>query len=174
MGILTSKDAGNSEMDGELRRLLESKKAEIRVIGAGGAGGNTISRLMQVGIVGAEALAVNTDAQDLLYTDADVKVLIGKEITSGLGAGADPKIGEEAAKEDKNDVKKMIEGSDMVFITCGLGGGTGTGSAPVIAEISKKMGAPADFILRQVSILRKLNKIDVHSVEGTTPKYTVC
>ena len=141
MGILTSKDAGNSEMDGELRRLLESKKAEIRVIGAGGAGGNTISRLMQVGIVGAEALAVNTDAQDLLYTDADVKVLIGKEITSGLGAGADPKIGEEAAKEGKNDVKKMIEGSDMVFITCGLGGGTGTGSAPVIAEISKKMGA---------------------------------
>lgn len=141
MGVLTSKDAGSSEMDGELRRLLESKKAEIRVVGAGGAGGNTISRLMQVGIVGAEALAVNTDAQDLLYTDADVKVLIGKEITGGLGAGADPKIGEEAAKEGKNDVKKMLEGSDMVFITCGLGGGTGTGSAPVIAETSKKMGA---------------------------------
>lgn len=141
MGVLDQKDIGKGAVDEELRKLLESRKAEIKVVGCGGAGGNTISRLMQVGIVGAEAIAVNTDAQDLLYTDADVKILIGKEITGGLGAGADPKIGEEAAKESKEDVKKVIEGSDLIFVTCGLGGGTGTGSAPVVAEIAKKVGA---------------------------------
>jgi cell division protein FtsZ len=96
---------------------------------------------MQVGIIGAETVAVNTDAQDLLYTDADEKILIGKEITGGLGAGADPKVGEEAAKESRNDVKKILEGSDMVFVTCGLGGGTGTGSSGIVADISKKIGA---------------------------------
>ncbi len=131
----------HTEINNELRKILESRKAEIKVIGAGGAGGNTISRLMQVGIVGAETLAINTDAQDLLYTDADRKVLIGKDITGGLGAGADPKIGMEAAKESKEDIKQSIEGADMVFINCGLGGGTGTGSAPVIADIAKKLGA---------------------------------
>jgi len=132
------KDVG---MDEDLRKLLESRKACIKVIGAGGAGNNTISRLMQVGIVGAESIAINTDAQDLLYTDADVKVLIGREITGGLGAGADPKVGEEAAKESKNDLKKIIQGADMVFATCGLGGGTGTGSLPIVADISKKLGS---------------------------------
>ncbi len=141
MGVLSSKDTGSSPADEELRKILESKKAEIKVIGCGGAGGNTISRLMQVGIVGAEAIAVNTDAQDLLYTDADIKILIGKEITGGLGAGADPRIGEESAKESKNDVKKVLENADLVFVTCGLGGGTGTGSAPVVADISKKNGS---------------------------------
>ncbi len=131
----------NAEMDEELRKILESRKAEIKVVGAGGAGGNTISRLMQVGIVGAETVAINTDAQDLLYTDADRKVLIGKEITGGLGAGADPKVGGEAAKESKDEIKKSLEGADMVFVNCGLGGGTGTGSSPVIADIAKKLGA---------------------------------
>ncbi|HDD72613.1 MAG TPA: cell division protein FtsZ [Candidatus Aenigmarchaeota archaeon] len=130
-----------TEMDEELRKILESRKAEIKVVGIGGAGNNTISRLMQVGIVGAETIAVNTDAQDLLYTDADRKVLIGKEITNGLGAGADPKIGSEAAKESKDEVKKSLEGADMVFINCGLGGGTGTGASPIIADIAKKLGA---------------------------------
>lgn len=129
------------EIDEELKRLLESKKASIKVIGSGGAGNNTITRMMEVGIVGAETVAVNTDAQDLLYSDADVKILIGKEITGGLGAGGDPKIGEEAAKESREDIKKMLEGSDLIFVTCGLGGGTGTGSCPVIAETAKKLGA---------------------------------
>ena len=87
-----------------------------------------------------ENVAINTDAQDLLHTDANKKVLIGKEITKGLGAGADPKIGLEAAKESKEDIKKVLDGTDMVFITCGLGGGTGTGAAPVIAEMAKKAG----------------------------------
>jgi len=130
-----------SETDEELRKILESRKAEIKVIGVGGAGNNTISRLMQVGIVGAETIAINTDAQDLLYTDADRKVLIGREITNGLGAGADPKIGCESAKESKDEIKKCLEGADMVFITCGLGGGTGTGGSPIIADIAKKLGA---------------------------------
>lgn len=131
----------NAEMDEELRKILESRKAEIKVVGAGGAGGNTISRLMQVGIVGAETVAINTDAQDLLYTDADRKVLIGKEITGGLGAGADPKVGSEAAKESKDEIKKALEGADMVFVNAGLGGGTGTGASPGIADIAKKLGA---------------------------------
>ncbi|MCD6381366.1 MAG: cell division protein FtsZ [Candidatus Aenigmarchaeota archaeon] len=130
-----------TEKDEELRKLLEKRKAQIKVIGVGGAGNNTITRLMQVGIVGAETVAVNTDAQDLLYTDADVKILIGKELTGGLGAGSDPKVGEEAAKESKNEIKKWLQGSDMIFVTCGLGGGTGTGAAPIVAEIAKKMGA---------------------------------
>jgi cell division protein FtsZ len=129
------------EVDEELRKILESKRAEIKVIGVGGAGGNTISRMVQVGIIGAEMLAMNTDAQDLLYTDADTKVLIGRELTGGLGSGADPKTGAEAAKESKEDIKKAIEGADLVFVTCGLGGGTGTGAAPVIADIAKKNGA---------------------------------
>ena len=126
--------------DEELRKILESRKAEIKVVGVGGAGGNTISRLMQIGIVGAETIAVNSDAQDLLYTDADRKVLIGKDLTRGLGAGADPKVGQEAAKETREELKKALEGADLVFITCGLGGGTGTGAAPVVADITKKLG----------------------------------
>lgn len=130
-----------TETDEELRKILESRKAEIKVVGIGGAGGNTLSRLMQVGIVGAETVSINTDAQDLLYTDADRKVLIGKELTGGLGAGADPKIGNEAAKESKDEIKKALEGADMVFVTCGLGGGTGTGASPIVADIAKKLGA---------------------------------
>ncbi len=138
---VSSRIERDSEMDEELRRILESRKAEIKVVGVGGGGGNTVSRLMQVGIVGAETIAVNTDAQDLLYTDADRKILIGKDVTGGLGAGADPSIGAEAAKESKEEIKKALEGADMVFINCGLGGGTGTGASPIVADISKKVGA---------------------------------
>ncbi|MEM5852855.1 MAG: cell division protein FtsZ [Candidatus Aenigmatarchaeota archaeon] len=128
------------EIDEELRTILESRKTKIKVVGAGGAGNNTITRLMQVGIVGAETIAINTDAQDLLYTDADKKILIGRELTSGLGAGGDPRIGMEAARESKEEIKKALQGADMVFLTCGLGGGTGTGSLPVVAEIANKLG----------------------------------
>lgn len=130
-----------SEIDEELRKIIEKRKTQIKVVGCGGAGNNTITRLMQVGIVGAQTIAINTDAMDLLYTDADIKLLIGKEITGGLGAGADPKIGMEAAKESKEEIKKVLKGADMVFVTCGLGGGTGTGSAPVVADVAKKLGA---------------------------------
>jgi cell division protein FtsZ len=127
--------------DEELRNLWETRKTRIKVIGCGGGGNNTITRLMQVGILGAETVAINTDAQDLLYTDADKKILIGKELTGGLGAGANPTLGMEAAKETREEIKNALKGADMVFVTCGMGGGTGTGSAPVVADIAKKMGA---------------------------------
>jgi len=127
--------------DDELEDLLAKRETQIKVVGAGGAGNNTVTRLMQTGITGAQTIAVNTDAQDLLYTDADTKVLIGRELTAGLGAGANPQVGMEAARENKEDLKKALSGADMVFLTCGLGGGTGTGSLPVIADIAKKMGA---------------------------------
>jgi cell division protein FtsZ len=126
--------------DAEIEGFLTKQKAQIKVIGIGGGGNNTINRITEVGVKGAETIAVNTDAQDLLYTSADKKILIGKEVTKGLGAGSIPKIGEEAAKENESEIKHAIQGADMVFITCGLGGGTGTGAAPVVAEISKKMG----------------------------------
>jgi cell division protein FtsZ len=143
MAVRIGKERKVHEIDEELERILAGKRANIKVVGSGGAGNNTITRMMEVGIVGAETITMNTDAQDLLYSDADIKVLIGKEITGGLGAGGDPKVGEESAKESKDDVKKVLEGSDLVFITCGLGGGTGTGSCPVIAETAKKLGALA-------------------------------
>jgi len=136
----TNKSGKDNDRE-ELEELLKSQKASVKVIGVGGGGGNTINRISEVGIEGTEIIAVNTDAQDLLYADADEKILIGKEITKGLGAGSIPKIGEESARESEADVKKALSSSDMVFITCGLGGGTGTGAAPVIAEVSKKLGA---------------------------------
>lgn len=131
----------NMEGDKELQGILESHITKISVVGCGGAGNNTLSRLTEVGIKGATCIAINTDAQDLLYTSAPKKILVGKELTGGLGAGSDPEVGEEAARENEGEIKKSIERSDMVFITCGMGGGTGTGSAPVVAEISKKIGA---------------------------------
>ncbi|MFH0876577.1 MAG: cell division protein FtsZ [archaeon] len=131
----------NNVIDAELEALLAQQKATIKVVGCGGGGNNTITRIAEVGIKGVECIAINTDAQDLLYTNADKKVLIGRDLTKGLGAGSIPKIGEEAARENEQDIKAAIQGSDMVFVTCGLGGGTGTGSAPVVAEIAKKTGA---------------------------------
>ena len=127
--------------DTELEELLSTQRATIKVVGCGGGGNNTINRITEVGVVGAETIAINTDAQDLLYTTSDKKILIGKQVTRGLGAGSNPQIGEEAAKENEHDIKTALQGADMVFITCGLGGGTGTGSAPVVADIAKKLGA---------------------------------
>jgi len=129
------------EIDRELEQLIKNQNAKIKVIGIGGGGNNSLSRMREIGIKGGELIAINTDAQDLLYANADQKILIGRELTSGLGAGSNPKVGEEAAKESITEIKKKIGGSDMVFITCGLGGGTGTGAAPVIADLAKKQGA---------------------------------
>jgi len=129
------------EIDKELEELLKKQVAKVKVFGVGGGGNNTLSRMREVGIKGCEMIAANTDAQDLLYTNADYKILIGKELTQGLGAGSNPKVGEEAARESEHEIKKKLSSTDMVFITCGLGGGTGTGAAPVIAEIAKKSGA---------------------------------
>jgi len=129
------------DVDAQLEEFLINRRAAIKVIGVGGGGNNAIIRMSEVGIKGVEFVAVNTDAHDLLCTNSDVKILIGRDLTAGLGAGADPNVGREAAKEQEREIKKMLEGADMVFITCGLGGGTGTGAAPVIAEIAKKMKA---------------------------------
>jgi len=131
----------DANIDAELELILSRQRAAIKVIGAGGGGNNTIQRMSEIGITGAETIAINTDAQDLLYTTANKKILIGREVTKGLGAGSEPRLGEEAARETEPEIKKILQTTDMVFITCGLGGGTGTGSAPVIAEIAKKVGA---------------------------------
>ncbi|MBU3907509.1 MAG: cell division protein FtsZ [Nanoarchaeota archaeon] len=129
------------EIDRELEELLKKQSAKIKVVGVGGGGNNSLSRMREIGIKGGELIAVNTDAQDLLYANADQKILIGRELTQGLGAGSNPKVGEEAAKESESEIKKKLANADMVFITCGLGGGTGTGAAPVIAALAKKQGA---------------------------------
>lgn len=128
-------------VDAELQEILAQQSTRIKVVGTGGGGNNTINRMAEVGIKGVQTIAANTDAQDLLYTTAEKKILLGKTLTKGLGAGADPKVGEEAAREAESEIKLVLDNSDMVFITCGLGGGTGTGSAPVIAQVARKMGA---------------------------------
>ncbi len=138
---LSNKPSANNPVDAELEELLAKQRASIKVVGCGGGGNNTINRISEVGVHGCETIAVNTDAQDLLYTSADKKILIGREITKGLGAGSDPRIGEESARENEHDIKNALQDADMVFITSGMGGGTGTGSAPVVAEIARKMGA---------------------------------
>jgi len=117
------------------------KRARIVVVGVGGAGQNTITRLTEMGIQGALTVAVNTDAKHLTIGKADRKILIGRELTRGLGAGGYPEIGKKAAEESRNELKEVLEGADLVFICCGEGGGTGTGASPVIAEIAKSMNA---------------------------------
>ncbi len=114
--------------------------ARIKVIGVGGSGHNAIHRMMETGIHGVEFVAINTDAQALHNSEADYKIHIGKTLTRGLGAGMNPDIGRAAAEESKDEILDVIRNADMVFITCGLGGGTGTGAAPVVAELAKKTG----------------------------------
>ena len=131
----------NDDLDEELLKIIEGSRANIIVVGTGGAGNNTISRLNEIGIEGAKTITVNTDAQDLFYSVSDKKLLLGRQTCGGLGAGGEPTIGEESAEESEEDIKEELEGADMVFVTCGLGGGTGTGSAPVISKVAKKAGA---------------------------------
>ncbi|MFC6732003.1 MULTISPECIES: cell division protein FtsZ [unclassified Haladaptatus] len=128
--------------DEELLSVVDDLKTEITVVGCGGAGSNTVTRMAEEGILGATLVAANTDAQHLVNnTKADTKILIGRQRTGGRGAGSVPKIGEEAAQEDIEDINEAVTGSDMVFITAGLGGGTGTGSAPVVAQAAQDAGA---------------------------------
>jgi cell division protein FtsZ len=117
--------------------------AVIKVVGIGGGGVNAVNRMIEVGLNGVEFIAVNTDAQALLMSDADVKLDIGRDLTRGLGAGADPEIGRQAAEEHRGEIEEVLKGADMVFITAGKGGGTGTGGAPIVAEIAKSVGALA-------------------------------
>src|ERR1700756_1878948 len=115
--------------------------AVIKVVGVGGGGTNAVNRMVDAGLRGVEFIAVNTDAQALLMCDADVKIHIGSKITRGLGAGADPSIGREAATESRDELKEALKGADMVFVTAGKGGGTGTGGAPIVAELARELDA---------------------------------
>jgi cell division protein FtsZ len=115
--------------------------AVIKVVGIGGGGVNAVNRMIEVGLKGVEFIAINTDAQALLMSDADVKLDVGRELTRGLGAGAQPEVGKNAAEDHRDEIEEVLKGADMVFVTCGEGGGTGTGGAPVVANIARKLGA---------------------------------
>jgi cell division protein FtsZ len=115
--------------------------AVIKVVGIGGGGVNAINRMIEVGLKGVEFIAINTDAQALLMSDADVKLDIGRELTRGLGAGADPEVGRKASEDHREEIEEVLKGADMVFVTAGEGGGTGTGGAPVVASIARGLGA---------------------------------
>lgn len=121
--------------------LETDQLAKIKVVGVGGGGGNAVNRMIESGVKGVEFIVANTDLQVLKSSKAPVKIQIGAELTNGLGAGAKPEIGKEAALESKAEIEAALEGADMVFITCGMGGGTGTGAAPVIADIAQQLGA---------------------------------
>ena len=127
--------------DEELLDVLEDLETNITVVGCGGGGGNTVNRIFEEGIHGAKLVAANTDAQHLVEIDADTKILMGQQRTSGRGAGSLPQVGEEAALESQDEIHEALEGSDMVFVTAGLGGGTGTGAAPVVAKAARDSGA---------------------------------
>src|ERR671923_133445 len=113
--------------------------AVIKVVGVGGGGTNAVNRMVDAGLSGVEFIAVNTDAQALLMCDADVKIHIGAKVTRGLGAGADPVVGHAAAQESRDELKEALKGADMVFVTAGEGGGTGTGGAPILAELAREL-----------------------------------
>ncbi|MCA1824666.1 MAG: cell division protein FtsZ [Mycobacteriales bacterium] len=115
--------------------------AVIKVVGIGGGGVNAVNRMIEVGLKGVEFIAVNTDAQALLMSDADVKLDVGRELTRGLGAGADPNVGRQAADDHRDEIEEVLKGADMVFVTAGEGGGTGTGGAPIVANVAKSLGA---------------------------------
>ena len=133
--------SGNKDVNAELEKMLMELQTRIKVIGCGGGGSNSIQRMKDEGIKGADLVALNTDAQHLLGVDTDDKILIGRKKTRGLGAGSLPQIGEDAALESLDEIGAAVKGSDMVFITAGLGGGTGTGSAPIVAEAARNEGA---------------------------------
>jgi cell division protein FtsZ len=130
-----------SQEDAELEKMLEDLRVDVRIFGCGGGGSNTINRLVESGIHGADLFALNTDASHLLHVNSPHKILLGKRLTRGLGAGALPQVGEEAAKEAEEDIRRHVSGADIAFITCGMGGGTGTGSAPYVAKMAKDGGA---------------------------------
>ena len=124
----------------EIMPSVENTQARILVIGVGGAGNNAVNRMVDENVQGVELVGVNTDRQALSLCKAETKIQIGEKLTKGLGAGAKPEIGEAAVEENREEITELVQGSDMVFVTCGMGGGTGTGAAPIVAEIAKEMG----------------------------------
>ena len=152
--------------EGKLRFELADdvdSPANIKVVGVGGAGGNAVNRMIEAGLAGVQFIAINTDIQVLDSNQASKKVQIGKRLTKGLGAGASPEIGRKAIEEDREEVAELLDGADMVFITCGLGGGTGTGAAPVVAEIARQKGALTVAIITKPFIFegnKRMQKAD--------------
>jgi cell division protein FtsZ len=140
---------GSHAEDEELKRVLAGLKTNIKIAGVGGAGCNTVNRIVEEGIAGADMYALNSDAQHLLTVHSPHKLLIGRRATRGLGAGSVPQVGEEAAIEAEEELRAALQGADIVFVTCGLGGGTGTGGAPVIARVAREMGALTISIVTQ-------------------------
>jgi cell division protein FtsZ len=151
---------------------FDSDKAKIMVLGCGGAGNNTATTLFGKGVEGARVVAINTDAKHLAVTQAHEKILIGKGLTKGLGAGGFPDIGKQAALESKNEISKALQGVDLLFVTAGLGGGTGTGSAPVAARLAKEQGA---IVIGAVTMPFKLEGARlIKAEEGLTQLREVC
>ncbi len=146
--------------------------ARIKVVGVGGSGINAVNRMVEAGLKGVEFLAVNTDAQSLHSSHADKKIHIGKSLTKGLGAGSDPEVGKKSAEEDSETVYEALKGADMVFITCGEGGGTGTGAAPIIANISKEVGALTIGVITKPFAFEgeKRKRIAEEGIEGLRDK----
>ncbi|MBI4181678.1 MAG: cell division protein FtsZ [Candidatus Aenigmarchaeota archaeon] len=141
----------------------DAHQAKIMVFGCGGGGSNTITRLTEMEIQGANTVAINTDAKHLAVTKAHKKVLIGKELTRGLGAGGYPDIGRKAAEESREEIKEQLKGCDLLFVTAGLGGGTGTGAAPVVAKIAKEMGA---IVIAPVTVPFKMEGARIRKAEN--------
>lgn len=136
-------------------------EAVIKVVGVGGGGGNAINRMIRSGIGGVYYIAMNTDVQALYNSTADERLALGKELTGGLGAGGNPEIGKEAAEESKEEIKKALQGANMVFITTGMGGGTGTGAAPIVAEIAKSMGILTVAVVTTPFIFEGKKKVEI-------------
>jgi cell division protein FtsZ len=130
-----------SDTEGRDVTTNQNYLAVIKVVGIGGGGVNAVNRMIELGLRGVEFIAINTDAQALLMSDADVKLDVGRELTRGLGAGANPDVGRNAAEDHRDEIEEVLRGADMCFVTCGEGGGTGTGGAPVVANIARKLGA---------------------------------
>jgi cell division protein FtsZ len=139
--VASGSDIGTSSRKGTPVVKLHDGQARIKVIGVGGGGSNAVDRMIEVGLGGVEFICANTDMQALARSAAERKVQIGEDVTRGLGAGGNPEIGRQAAEETRQELKNIIDGSDMVFVTAGMGGGTGTGASPVIAEVAKELGA---------------------------------
>ncbi len=145
-----------------LDEFVGSTDAKIVVVGAGGMGSNAINRLTSVGITGAETIAINTDMKHLKTISADRKILIGQELTKGLGAGGYPNVGKQAAEESINEIREVLRGTDMVFLVAGMGGGTGTGAAPVAAEVAKAQGA---IVIGVCTMPFKIEGARIHKAE---------
>lgn len=139
--VKESRAALGTPDDEELAKIVEKLKVNIAIVGCGGGGSNTINRLSAAGVFGAELVAANSDAKHLLHVHAPHKVLLGRNTTRGLGAGALPEIGEKAAQEAEEELKEFVKNANIVFVTAGMGGGTGTGSAPVVARLARQAGA---------------------------------